>query len=147
MEIPLDAALSAQSRQMYAAPLDRQKARQMPKFKFSESDMTPVDHVEAMKPRIAWNLTFEKQTTANFVSMTNGMDPAMRVGISIEISTPTQSRMAEVLHVFKPRDGSHEPDNPFKKVILTIHIPSEHDTVQSFVSRGHRLSWEGSDVR
>lgn len=129
MEIPLDTALSAQSKQMYAVPLDLQKARQMPKFKFSEDDMTPVDHVEAMKTRIAWHLTFEKQSTANFVSMTNGMDPAMRVGIFIEINTPAQSRAAQLLHVFKSRDGSHDPDNPLKKVTLTIHVPSEHDTV------------------
>ncbi len=114
---------------MYAIPFDPQKARQMSRLRFSDKDITPVAHVAAMKPRIKWNLTFEKQSAANFVSMTNGMDPAMRVGITMEITRLTHTRASQFLQVFKHRDGFHEPDNPLKKVTLTIHIPSEPDTV------------------
>lgn len=61
--------------------------------------------------------------------MTNGMDPVMRVDISMEIAAPTHTRASQFLQVFKHRNGFHAPDNPLKKVTLTIHVPSEPDAV------------------
>jgi hypothetical protein len=101
----------------------------MPAFKFKDKDMLPtVEYIDLTESKITWTLSFEKQEKTDFISMTNGLDPAMRLGIPIKIGLPSETRAQHLLHLFKSRE-THDPYDPHNKVTLTIHVPSEPETV------------------
>lgn len=121
-----------QKTKMYPLPYyhrEKTMSNSMPSFKFKDKDMLPtVEYIDLTESKITWTLSFEKQEMTDFISMTNGLDPAMRLGIPIKISLPSETRAQHLLHMFKSRE-THDPYDPHKKVTLTIHVPLEPDTV------------------
>lgn len=115
----------------YYAPPPVKLRKGMPRFQFTYNDIAPpLEFIDAPKatPQLTWRLTFEKQQMADFVSMTNGLDPAMRLGIPIEINLPSLRRTKSLLQVFKSREAN-DPYNPQRRVVLNVHLPTELETV------------------
>jgi len=112
-------------------PPGRKTPKSMPKFQFNYDNIPPtVESTDSSENsrKIAWHLTFEKQEMADFVRMTNGMDTAMQLGIPIEINLPNLKKGKSLLHAFRSREAN-DPYNPQRKVILTVHLPSEPELI------------------
>src|ERR1700736_1162709 len=72
----------------------------------SEATTLEPEMVEPEIP-IVWNLRFHRQNMTEFVSMTNGLDPGMQLGIPIKISLPERPRSRGLFDLFKSHTTDH----------------------------------------
>src|SRR5579859_2267916 len=109
----------------------------MPSFKFRPEDVASCD-VEYVEPTrgITWNLAFDKQDATEYIGMTNGLDPSMRLGFPIQISTPTKRRDLNPLHILKSRASQNFEDTQ-DRVTLSIDLPADHDYEMVYRSEEH----------
>jgi hypothetical protein len=105
------------------------------------------------KTTVVWSLQFHRQNMAEFVSMTNGLDPAMQLGFSIKISLPERPRSRSLFDIFKSHDRDdhrrsgqsiftsqtkYDHYDPHDKVIVDIKVPADLEPVYAPKADGPR---------
>jgi hypothetical protein len=98
-------------------------------LELTESGMTlcKPSTIEPETTTVTWSLQFHRQNMAEFVSMTNGLDPAMQLGFSIRISLPERrrSRSRSLFDIFKSHD-TDDHDRRSGRSIFTSQTKYDH---------------------